>query len=276
MILKGLTRSMSGASMPFSITRLTTSIPGWWKFWAKATLRRWATIPIPLRLCAGSLASGCPTGFRPPTTHSIERLRIVCRQVMLAAAILALSAACQAAPSQAKSAPARPAPARPQTKSSAPAASARVPTAVPSAGQQLETLAHQLNQKPTASAYQQLGQFGAAPSKTPYGARAALALGYYDFKQNRFPEARAWLEKAAADPLLSDYALYWMAMTDRASGANPAALSEFQQYRQRFPNGVMTDSAVEELARAALAAGRPQEAVAALDVYEKTGSRAPL
>jgi len=195
---------------------------------------------------------------------------------MLAAAILALSAACQAAPSQAKSAPARPAPARPQTKSSAPAASARVPTAVPSAGQQLETLAHQLNQKPTASAYQQLGQFAAAQAKTPYGARAALALGYYDFKQNRFSEARAWLEKAAADPLLSDYALYWMAMTDRASGANPAALSEFQQYRQRFPNGVMTDSAVEELARAALAAGRPQEAVAALDAYDKTGSRVAL
>ena len=36
----------------------------------------------------------------------------------------------------------------------------------------------------------------------------------------------------------------------------------------------MTDSAVEELARAALAVGRPQEAVAALDGYEKTGSRA--
>jgi len=194
---------------------------------------------------------------------------------MLPAAILALSAACQAAPSQASLAPVRQVPAQPQAKSSTPAAP-RALAAVPTAGQQLETLAHQLSQKPTAIAYRQLGQFAAAQAKTPHGARAALALGYYDFKQKRFPEARAWLQKAAADPLLSDYALYWMAMTDRASGANPAALAEFQQYRQSFPNGVMTESAVEELARAALAVGRPQEAVAALDGYDKTGSRAPL
>ena len=53
---------------------------------------RWAIIPIPLGFCAGSLASGSPAGFRPPT-HSIERLRMLCKQMMLPAAILALSAA---------------------------------------------------------------------------------------------------------------------------------------------------------------------------------------
>jgi peptidoglycan lytic transglycosylase len=163
-------------------------------------------------------------------------------------------------------------PAMPQTKS-APAPPA---AAANSAAQQLDTLAHQLNEKRTAAAYQQLAQFANAQAKSALGARAALALGYYDFKEKRYPEARQWLEKAAADPLLGDYALYWTGMTDRASGANELALPELQQYRRRFPDGVMTDSAVEELARAALAVGRPQEVVAALDGYEKTANRAAL
>jgi soluble lytic murein transglycosylase len=119
-------------------------------------------------------------------------------------------------------------------------------------------------------------RFATAQAKSPYGARAALALGYNDYTQKRFPEARTWLDKAAADPLLSDYALYWTAMTDRATGENLAALASFHQYRQRYPDGVMTDSAVEELARAALVIGRPEEAAAALDGYAKTGSRAAL
>jgi soluble lytic murein transglycosylase len=154
--------------------------------------------------------------------------------------------------------------------------SQRAQEAQPSVEQRLAALSRQLNQAPAASVRQQLAQFASAQADSPYGARAALVLGYDDFKQKRFPEARAWLAKAAADPLLGDYALYWMAMTDRAMEANAAALAGFQQYRQRFPDGVMTDSAVEELARAALAVGRPQEALAALEAYEKTRNRAAL
>ncbi len=196
-------------------------------------------------------------GFRP-LVHS-GWFRTVLTNAM-ALALLALSAFCPAASAQTRPAP----------------APARSPATALSAAQRLETLAHQLSQKPTAAVRQQLVQFAAAQAKTPYGARAALALGYDDFKQKRFSEARAWLEKADADPLLSDYALYWTAMIDRATEANATALAGFQQYRQRFPDGVMTDSAVEELARAALAVGRPEDAVTALDGYEKTGSRAPL
>ena len=163
------------------------------------------------------------------------------------------------------------APAKPAAKP--PAGTAAAPSA---AERQLETLAIQLAENRTTAAYQQLAQFVDAPAKSPLGARAALALGYYDFKEKRYPAARKWLEKAAADPLLGDYALYWTAMTDRATGANDLALPELQQYRQRFPEGVMTDSAVEELARAALALSRPQDAVAALEAYEKTSSSAKL
>jgi soluble lytic murein transglycosylase len=148
--------------------------------------------------------------------------------------------------------------------------------AVSPAAQQLDTLTHQLNEERTAAAYQQLARFANDQEKSPLSLRAALVLGYYAFQEKRYPEARQWLEKALADPLLGDYALYWLGMTDRATDANELALAEMQQYRQRYPEGVMTDSAVEELARAALAAGRPQDAVAALDAYQKTSSRAPL
>ena len=118
-------------------------------------------------------------------------------------------------------------PAKPPTEHRAPLRPQRRPrTATRDAGASARREAH--------DARQQLAQFAASQAKSPLGARASLALGYYDFKQKRFPEAREWLEKAAADPLLSDYALYWTAMTDRATGANPAALAEFQQYRQRY------------------------------------------
>jgi soluble lytic murein transglycosylase len=163
-------------------------------------------------------------------------------------------------------------PAQPQN--SAVSAGAQQPASP--AARELDTLAHQLNEKRTAAAYQQLARFAGAQEKSPLGPRAALRLGYYDFKEKRYPEARQWLQKAAADPLLGDYALYWLGMTDRATDANERALAELQQYRQRYPDGVMTDSAVEQLAQAALAMGRPRDAVAALDRYEKTSSRAAL
>jgi soluble lytic murein transglycosylase len=186
--------------------------------------------------------------------------------------LLGLAVSDQAAVRQAKTAHAKKqAPAKPAASS--PAKASTVPKA---AEQELEKLARQLNERRADAAYRQLERFAKAHAKSPLGARAALALGYYDFKEKSFAQAHHWLDEAAADPLLGDYALYWAGMTDRASGANEQALAELQQYRQRFPDGVMTDSAVEELARAAMALNRPQIAVATLDGYEKTGNRATL
>ena len=200
--------------------------------------------------------------------------------------LLALSFCCvvftgQPGMPQTKTASARP---RKEKSVAKPAAKARAKTSAhapaaataSAAEQQLDALSHRLDEKRNAAAYQELTEFAKAQEKSPLGARAALALGYYDFKENRLAEAREWLEKAAADPLLDDYALYWTGVTDRTSGANAQALAELQQYRQRFPDGVMSDSAVEELSRAALALDRPQEAVAALETYEKTTSRPVL
>jgi soluble lytic murein transglycosylase len=155
-----------------------------------------------------------------------------------------------------------------------PPKSATTPTATGplTSSQKLEVLSHQLDPKRKTSAYDQLATFANAQGDSPLAARAALALGYNDYRQQRFVDGRKWLVKAAADPVLADYALYWTALTDRATALNEEALTELKQYRRKYPDGVMAESAVEELARAALSLDKPQEAVAALDAYEKTAN----
>ena len=152
----------------------------------------------------------------------------------------------------------------------------RPPVTAPGAEGQLEKLARALHDQPTPAAYEQLSQFADKETNTTIGARAALALGYYDFTRDHFPEARKWLERAKTDPILGDYSLYFEGMNDRAAGASDIALSELKLYRQKYPNGAVSDSAVEELARAALASDQPQDAVTALTSYEKTQSKPSL
>ena len=125
-------------------------------------------------------------------------------------------------------------------------------------------------------AYDRLVQFAERQKGTAVGARAALALGYYDYTRAHFTEARNWLEKAAADPLLPDYALYWEAQNDRASGAVDIALAELKRYRELYPDVAMSDSAIEALAQAAISAGQPAEAVAALEAYPKITAKPSL
>ena len=64
-------------------------------------------------------------------------------------------------------------------------------------------------------------------------------------------------------------------MTARQARAD-VALAELKSYRQKYPNSAISDSAVEELARAALAADQPQEAAAALNSYDKAATKSSL
>jgi soluble lytic murein transglycosylase len=171
-----------------------------------------------------------------------------------------------------KRAPARNTPARKK-----PAVNpARPPVATSLAGQQLERLARDLHEHPTGIAYERLVEFAGRQKGTAIGARAALALGYYDYTRAHFTEARSWFEKAAADPLLPDYAMFWEAQNDRAAGAVDIALVELKRYRDRYPDAAMSDSAVEALAQAAVAAGQPGDAVAALQAYSRTAAKPSL
>lgn len=142
--------------------------------------------------------------------------------------------------------------------------------------QELERLARPLHDKPAAALAMQLEEFAAREGKSTLGARAALALAFYDFNRANYSEARTWLDKASSDPVLADYVLYWKGTVDRASGANQAAYNEFTQFRSMYPNSVMTDQAVDGMARAALALNQPDDAVAALDGYAKTTTKSSL
>src|SRR4029077_12572243 len=144
------------------------------------------------------------------------------------------------------------------------------------AATQLEILARDLHEHPIGIAYERLVQFAEREKGTAIGARAALALAYHDYTRAAYTEARSWLEKAAADPLLPDYAVFWEAQNDRAAGAVDIALVELKRYRERYPDTAMSDSAVEALAQAAIAAGQPADAVAALQEYPKTTAKAAL
>ena len=126
------------------------------------------------------------------------------------------------------------------------------------------------------AAYERLVEFAGRQKGTAIGARAALALGYYDYTRAHFTEARSWFEKAAADPLLPDYAMFWEAQNDRAAGAVDIALVELKRYRDRYPDAAMSDSAVEALAQAAIAAGQPGDAVTALQTYPRSSAKPSL
>ncbi len=192
------------------------------------------------------------------------------------AAVFGLSAAISGLPARAASARAQSAPTSRKKATTAKPKAAATRAAASTAAEKLETLARRLDPKRKTAAYGELAAFAAAQGNTPLAARAALALGYNDYRQKRYLDARKWLAKAGGDAVLAEYALYWAGMTDRALGRNQEALAEFKQYREKYPDGVMSESAVEELARAALALDRPQEAVAALDSYEKTKNTGTL
>jgi soluble lytic murein transglycosylase len=141
---------------------------------------------------------------------------------------------------------------------------------------QLAELSRLLKQKNSSWAYSRLSDYAGKKSSGALGMRAALALGYFDYGLGHYPQALKWLERAKADPLLGDYALYWKAETDLAMGHSADALAEFEQFRREFPDSVMTEQALESLGKAALAANQPAEAAEALGRYALTADRPAL
>jgi soluble lytic murein transglycosylase len=145
---------------------------------------------------------------------------------------------------------------------------------------QLTELARALRDDESAAAYARLSEFASRQGTSALGARAALALGYYDFGKGRQPQAQRWLERSLAraprDWVLREYALYWRAQARRALGNEAEALAVLETFRREFPASVMADQALQSLAEAALALGKPDRAVAALDAYDKVESKPAL
>ncbi len=143
--------------------------------------------------------------------------------------------------------------------------------------QNLEKLSRSLKDKEkiASAAYASLALL-AKESSGMLGMRAALALGYYDYGKENYTQAQIWFARGKGDPLLADYALYWVAETDIAQQHNADALAELQKFRAQFPDSAMTEQALQSLGNAAIAAKQPQAAVDALDTYDLTSQRPAL
>ena len=141
---------------------------------------------------------------------------------------------------------------------------------------QLARFSRALHDHPNATTYAALSAFSTRNAKNEAGPRAALALGYYDLTSNKPDLALGWMRKAVGEKLLREYVAYWQAQVSLGMGQKEAALEQLQSFRRDYPDSVMTEQAVTSLAETALAIGKSEEAVAALDAYPNTSTRPAL
>jgi soluble lytic murein transglycosylase len=130
---------------------------------------------------------------------------------------------------------------------------------------QLTQLARSLRDDPNSTIYSALSAFATKNAKNDFGTRAALALGYYDISREKPELALGWLRKAVDDKLLVEYVQYWQAQTSLGLGQKKEGLEQLESFRRDFPQSVMTEQAVVALAQAAIAIGKPEDALEALN-----------
>ncbi len=224
-----------------------------------------ASIPTPLPSCAGS--ANALAG------------KSVCFHILAGVACVALSLfAVPRARAQTPAAPAK----KPVAKSSTKPAASKKPTSAAAASgtdlleKQLAQLSRALRGNPNATTYAALSAFAARNAKSETGARAALALGYYDLTRDKPDLALGWMRKAVGEKLLREYVLYWQAQASLALGQKEAALEQLQSILRDFPASAMTELTVTSLAQTALAMGKSEIAVAALDAYPNTTAKPAL
>src|SRR5262249_52402935 len=257
MRLKRPIKSTAGDFGPSWTIPWTTFITGWLRFWPMATRRPWANILIPLRSCGAS--SSETSRILPAGPLAVPHLLL---KILAALGLLlaVLSPSLQA-----------------QSSRRAPVAS-RAP-ASPTTEQQLAQLARALREG-ASGAYVRLSEFASRHPKDEVGARAALALGYYDFTKDLYTQAQRWLDRALARSprqwLLREYALFWRAQAREAAGNHADALQDLDSLRREFPASVLTDQAVEMEAMARLALGQADRAVTVLEAYDRVGSKPAL
>ena len=224
-----------------------------------------ASIRIPLPSCAGSAKA--PAG------------KSVCFHILTGVVALALCA--WAVPRARAQAPATPAK-KSAAKSSAKPATPKKPAAAAAGSsadaleKQLAKLSRALRDTPNATTYSALSAFASRNAKNDTGARAALALGYYDLTREKPELAIGWMRKAVGDKTLREYVLYWQAQASIALGQKESALEQLQSIRRDFPDSAITEQTVTALAETALSLGKGEDALAALDAYPNTAAKPAL
>src|SRR5216683_4735618 len=277
MTLKKPIESTIDASNPSWTTRWITSIGGWWRFSRKATHTPSASIPTPvLRARSEAEAPSLDASYVATVASRLRvspRVAIVLAICLLAGAIGALS---QTQHKKKKSSKPKPVPCR--TGCAPDTAAPEIAAATPDdevVQRELSTLARALHNA-TPGAYEKLSAFAKTNAENLWGVRAALALGSDDYNKNHAAQALAWLVKAKSDTLLSDYVLYWTAMTQRTLRRNADALANLEAIEHDHPGTAMKEQLLEALGPAAIETGHPQVAVEALEAYPSTYVKPPL
>jgi len=150
------------------------------------------------------------------------------------------------------------------------------PPAAVAGEKQLAQLARALRDHPNATSYAMLSAFAAKNAKNEIGWHAALALGYYDLTRDKPELALGWLRKAVDDKELREYVQYWQAQASLALGQSEEGLEQLQGFRRDFPDSVMTEEAATSLVQTALAIGKSENALAALDAYPNSNVKPAL
>jgi soluble lytic murein transglycosylase len=140
---------------------------------------------------------------------------------------------------------------------------------------ELGVLARDLHQGIPGS-YDKLAAFANKNSKSVWGQRAALALGYDDYTKNRSPQALVWLQKAKSDALLSQYALFWAAQTERTLQKNGEAAEDLAAILRDYPSTVMKEIVLQAYVPTAVQIGRAQDGLDALAAYPAAASKPNL
>lgn len=137
------------------------------------------------------------------------------------------------------------------------------------AQRELAPLTRELHQGLPGS-YEKLAAFANKNASSVWGQRAALALGYEDYTKVRFPQALTWLQKAKADPLLREYAIFWTAQTNRAMHKTSDAAEGYEVLLRDYPGAAFQEQILEAYAPTAAEIGHPGDAIDALDGYPPT------
>src|SRR5882672_1806861 len=280
MTLKRLTKNTIAGSRPYNLIPSIIFMTGWLKSWPEAIRKRLVHILTPRRSCATSRKTATAKGacFHSRATSITTSSSIL---HSIAFILLVIAAACPAhAQTHAKRAKKPPA----KAPSSAPNKKATTSTkkSIPStpaavAGEkQLAQLARTLRDHPNATSYAVLSAYAAKNAKNELGADAALALGYYDLTRDKPDLAIGWLRKAVDDKELREYLQYWQAQASVALGQSEESLEQLQSFRRDFPDSVMSEEAVTSLVQTALAMGKSENALAALDAYPNSNVKPAL
>jgi soluble lytic murein transglycosylase len=140
---------------------------------------------------------------------------------------------------------------------------------------ELSALARDLHQAVPGS-YEKLAAFANKNSKSVWGQRAALALGYDDYTKAHSPQALVWLQKAKGDVLLNEYTLFWTAQTERTLHKNSEAAQDLGEILRERPNTVIKDIVLQAYVPTTVEIGRAQDGLDALAAYPSATTKPAL